>query len=40
MIFFNNLDNTSIANLSRKYQKKVSIIRKIKNKSKHIINHK
>ena len=38
--FFNELDNNSINNLTKKYQKKVSLIRKIKNKIKYIINHK
>ena len=35
--FFNELDNTSISDLTRKYERKVSLIRKIKNKIKSII---
>lgn len=38
--FFNELDNTNINNLTKKYQKKVSLIRKIKNKIKKIIKRK
>ncbi len=37
--FFKELDNTSISDLTNKYQKKVSLIRKVKNKIKSIINH-
>ena len=35
--FFNELDNNSINILTKKYQKKVSLVRKIKNKIKNII---
>ena len=38
--FFNELDNTSFNDLTKKYQKKITLIRKIKNKILHIMNHK